>query len=66
MSAAQSIPLQSLSRKNPCCIANFSRRSIPDRRIMVRTLDCRNREWEGCNVNDPSARALSNYGASAV
>jgi asparagine synthase (glutamine-hydrolysing) len=23
-----------------------------------------NKEWEGCNVNDPSARALSNYGAS--
>ncbi len=25
-----------------------------------------NKEWEGCNVNDPSARALSNYGASGV
>lgn len=23
-----------------------------------------NKTWEGCNVNDPSARALSNYGAS--
>ena len=23
-----------------------------------------NRAWEGCNVNDPSARVLSNYGAS--
>ncbi|MCR5687422.1 MAG: asparagine synthase B [Lachnospiraceae bacterium] len=23
-----------------------------------------NREWEGCDVNDPSARVLSNYGAS--
>ena len=23
-----------------------------------------NREWEGCNVNDPSARVLSNYGGS--
>ena len=23
-----------------------------------------NRNWEGCNVNDPSARVLSNYGAS--
>ena len=23
-----------------------------------------NREWEGCNVNDPSARVLSNYGDS--
>ena len=25
-----------------------------------------NREWAGCNVNDPSARALSNYGASGT
>ena len=25
-----------------------------------------NKSWEGCNVNDPSARVLSNYGASAV
>ena len=25
-----------------------------------------NKEWEGCNVNDPSARVLSNYGASGV
>ena len=25
-----------------------------------------NREWEGCNVNDPSARVLSNYGASGT
>ncbi|MCQ2438974.1 MAG: asparagine synthase B [Oscillospiraceae bacterium] len=23
-----------------------------------------NREWEGCDVNDPSARVLANYGAS--
>ena len=23
-----------------------------------------NREWQGCDVNDPSARVLSNYGAS--
>ena len=23
-----------------------------------------NRAWEGCDVNDPSARVLSNYGAS--
>ena len=23
-----------------------------------------NRTWRGCDVNDPSARVLSNYGAS--
>ena len=25
-----------------------------------------NKSWEGCNVNDPSARVLDNYGASGV
>ena len=25
-----------------------------------------NKEWEGCNVSDPSARVLSNYGGSGV
>ena len=25
-----------------------------------------NREWKGCDVNDPSARVLSNYGASGT
>ena len=24
-----------------------------------------NKAWEGCDVNDPSARVLSNYGASS-
>ncbi len=25
-----------------------------------------NKNWPGCNVNDPSARVLANYGASGV
>lgn len=25
-----------------------------------------NKDWEGCNVNDPSARVLSNYGGSGI
>ena len=25
-----------------------------------------NKTWPGCNVDDPSARVLSNYGASGV
>ena len=31
---------------------------------MVKDFWMPNREWEGCNVNDPSARVLANYGAS--
>lgn len=25
-----------------------------------------NKSWKGCDVNDPSARVLENYGASGI
>ena len=31
---------------------------------MIRDFWMPNRSWEGCNVDDPSARVLSNYGES--
>ncbi len=36
----------------------------PNQAKMVVDFWMPNKEWEGCNVNDPSARVLSNYGAS--
>lgn len=36
----------------------------PGQAQMVADFWMPNKEWEGCNVNDPSARVLSNYGAS--
>lgn len=33
---------------------------------MVKDFWMPNREWKGCDVNDPSARVLSNYGASGI
>ena len=36
----------------------------PGQSAMVVDFWMPNKEWEGCNVNDPSARVLSNYGAS--
>ncbi len=36
----------------------------PGQSEMVADFWMPNKEWEGCNVNDPSARVLSNYGAS--
>ncbi len=33
---------------------------------MVKDFWMPNKNWEGCNVNDPSARVLSNYGASGI
>lgn len=36
----------------------------PDQAEMVVDFWMPNKEWEGCNVDDPSARVLSNYGES--
>ena len=36
----------------------------PAQAKMVKDFWMPNKEWEGCNVNDPSARVLSNYGDS--
>ena len=36
----------------------------PGQAKMVADFWMPNKSWEGCNVNDPSARVLSNYGAS--
>ena len=38
----------------------------PEQSDMVVDFWMPNKEWEGCNVNDPSARVLSNYGDSGV
>jgi asparagine synthase (glutamine-hydrolysing) len=38
----------------------------PDQAEMVVDFWMPNKEWEGCNVDDPSARVLSNYGESGV
>ncbi|MDO4519564.1 MAG: asparagine synthase B [Eubacteriales bacterium] len=38
----------------------------PGQAEMVADFWMPNKEWEGCNVNDPSARVLSNYGASGL
>ncbi|MCR5151039.1 MAG: asparagine synthase B [Clostridiales bacterium] len=36
----------------------------PGQGEMIKDFWMPNKEWEGCNVNDPSARVLSNYGDS--
>ena len=36
----------------------------PGRSDMVEDFWMPNKAWKGCDVNDPSARVLSNYGAS--
>ena len=36
----------------------------PGQARMVKGFWMPNRDWEGCDVSDPSARVLSNYGSS--
>lgn len=38
----------------------------PGQAEMVKDFWMPNKSWEGCNVNDPSARVLSNYAASGI
>ena len=38
----------------------------PGQARMVADFWMPNKAWEGCNVNDPSARVLANYGDSGV
>ena len=38
----------------------------PGQSEMVKDFWMPNKEWEGCNVNDPSARVLANYGDSGI
>lgn len=38
----------------------------PEQSDMIVDFWMPNKEWEGCNVNDPSARVLSNYGNSGI
>ena len=41
-------------------------RFYPGKSAMVSDFWMPNREWPGCDVDDPSARVLTNYGASGV
>jgi len=38
----------------------------PGQAAMIRDYWMPNRSWEGCDVDDPSARVLKNYGDSGV
>lgn len=38
----------------------------PEQAEMIKDFWMPNKNWKGCDVNDPSARVLSNYGASGV
>ena len=41
-------------------------RYYPSQARMIADFWMPNKTWPGCDVDDPSARVLSNYGASGV
>ncbi len=62
-----------LRKKYPYCTP-FTKESLlyreifeeyyPNQETMIKDYWMPNKSWKGCDVNDPSARVLSNYGAS--
>ena len=56
---ALNIPMQSRLLKSHCFIVRYLRNTI-----QITDFWMPNKDWEGCDVNDPSARVLSNYGES--
>ena len=69
------VQFQQLSQKYDYC-RPFTKESLlyrelfeqvyPGQAHMIRDFWMPNRSWKGCNVTDPSARVLSNYGASGL
>ena len=52
--------------RNRCCTGKFLKNIIPGQGEMIAGFWMPNRAWEGCDVDDPSARVLANYGDSGV
>ncbi len=52
--------------KESLCYRELFEKYYPGQAEMIADFWMPNKNWEGCNVNDPSARVLSNYGASGV
>ena len=61
----QNVPLTpSPLQKSPCSTGTSSRSTTPAKAQMIVDFWMPNKDWEGCDVDDPSARVLSNYGDS--
>ena len=51
---------------NPPYYRELFEKYYPGQSRMVADFWMPNRDWEGCDVDDPSARVLANYGGSGV
>lgn len=50
--------------KNPYFIETSFEKFYPNQAHWIKDFWMPNKQWKGCNVNDPSARVLGNYGDS--
>lgn len=62
--AAEKYPHATPFSKESLWYRDLFERFYPGRSNWIPAFWMPNREWQGCNVNDPSARVLSNYGNS--
>ena len=54
------------SKKEACSAVRIFEKYYHDQSRTIVGFWMPNKAWPGCNVNDPSARVLANYGASGV
>lgn len=64
--AKEKYPFATPFTKESLLYRDLFERYYPGQAEMVRDFWMPNKEWEGCAVDDPSARVLSNYGSSGV
>ena len=54
------------TRKESLLYRDIFEKYYPGQAEMIKDFWMPNPEWEGCKVDDPSARVLSNYGESGT
>lgn len=62
--AGQKYPYASPFTKESLLYRDLFEKYYPGQAEMIKGFWMPNKKWKGCDVNDPSARVLSNYGAS--
>ena len=62
--AAEKYPYSTPFSKESMMYRDVFEKHFPGRSGLIKDFWMPNKEWKNCNVNDPSARVLPNYGAS--
>lgn len=66
LAAKEKYPFATPFTKESLLYRDLFERYYPGQAEMVKDFWMPNKEWEGCAVDDPSARVLSNYGSSGI